>query len=182
MGALTKTLAIGGVLGAGYVALRLIDLLEEDEGNKSTSQATQSANSSPRSEPSTNPPPRSETSQVQPPSSPAVRPSPGAVRFYDPRAQFYAHRRWLRKESPRRHCHPLVILERWAFDLPWARSKGPCKLNRHKPGRSKQQWVGPIPGVDAYRLMLMRPATEQHQAMYEAARKLIASRLLVKTS
>ena len=99
--------------------------------------------------------------------------SRGATRFYDPKAQHRAHKRWKSGKSDRRHCPPLVILERWAFDLPWAKRKGACKLNRTRPGRHKLQWVGPIAGVDPLRLFLMRPATDQHQAFYDVARKLL---------
>ena len=66
--------------------------------------------------------------------------------------------------------HPRALGVR---DLPWAKRKGACKLNRKRPGRHKLQWVGPIAGVDPLRLFLMRPATDQHQAFYDVARKLL---------
>lgn len=101
-----------------------------------------------------------------------------ATRFYDPRVQLSAYKRWRAGKSDRRHCHPLVILERWSFDLPWA--KKPCRLNRHKPGSHPQEWIGPIAGVDPVRLMLMRPATAEHKEQYEAARKVILDNLITK--
>ena len=102
--------------------------------------------------------------------------SRGAVRFYDPKAQLNAHRRWKSGKSDRRHCHPLVILERWAFDYPWAKGKKACTLNRKRSGRHKLQWVGPIPSVDPFRLLLMRPATEDHQKLYELTRDMLKQR------
>ena len=102
--------------------------------------------------------------------------SRGAVRFFDPVAQFNANQKWLRGDSDRRHCHPLVILERWAFDRYWAKSKGPCQLDPKRGGRDRLEWVGPIPGIDPLRLLLMRPATAEHQQRYEAARALLARR------
>ena len=101
----------------------------------------------------------------------------GAVRFFDPRAQLRANQKWLRGQSDRRHCHPLVILERWAFDRRWTRSKGQCQLDS-RTGRDRQEWVGPIPGIDPLRLLLMRPATSEHQKRYEAARALLTRHLL----
>ena len=106
--------------------------------------------------------------------------SQGATRFYDPKAQLSAYKRWKAGKSNRRHCHPLVILERWAFDLPWAKTKKRCRLNRRKPGRRPQQWVGPIAGVDPIRLMLMGPGGAEHKERYESARRLILDNLINK--
>jgi hypothetical protein len=90
----------------------------------------------------------------------------GARRFFDPKSQLASHR-----SGDSRHCHPLVILERWTFDLDWV---GPCKLGPIR-GTAQEEWVGPIPGVDAYELMLFRPAGRQQSALYLAARRLIES-------
>ncbi|MCG8419733.1 MAG: hypothetical protein MJE77_17510 [Proteobacteria bacterium] len=101
----------------------------------------------------------------------------GAVVFFDPVAQLKANRRWLRGESQRRHCHPLVILERWAFARPWSKStsagKSSCKLNRDRSGSGRLEWVGPIPGIDPLRLLLMRPATAKHAQHYKTSRDLL---------
>ena len=103
--------------------------------------------------------------------------SRGAERFYDPKAQLSAHRKWRSGKSPRRHCHPLVILERWSFDYRWDKRSRSCALDRRKPGKHKLQWVGPIHGVDPLRLLLMRPATDQHQLYYEITRDLLKAEL-----
>jgi hypothetical protein len=96
--------------------------------------------------------------------------SQGAVRFFDPRTQLALFRAG-------KACDPLVVLERWSFDYPWLGK--PCRLNRRRPGRELQEWVGNIPGVDAMSLLLMRPAESgvEHQARFEAARDLIRERL-----
>lgn len=101
----------------------------------------------------------------------------GAMQFFDPVGQLSAHRKWLRGESDRKHCPPLAVLEKWAFGVDWTKVKRSCTPDRSKPGKYRLEWVGPIPGVNAMRLMPMRPATDRHQEMYEAARKLISDRL-----
>ena len=105
--------------------------------------------------------------------------SHGAVRFFDPRTQLWGALRG-------KWCHPLVVLERWSFDLPWLRVGGKrkrCTLDRSKPGPSPQAWVGEIEGIDSLDLMLMRAASlgDDHQRRYEAARTLIQTRLLGTT-
>jgi hypothetical protein len=85
----------------------------------------------------------------------------GARRYFDPRSQI--------SSADSSHCHPLIVLERWTYDLPWA---GTCVLGTTR-GRDQQEWVGPIKGVDAYQLMLFRPATPMQDALYAAARRVI---------
>jgi len=110
--------------------------------------------------------------------------SQGAEQFFDPRTQ-------LRLWSAGRSCHPLVILRRWAFDYPFARSGGRdsrgrqiCPLVTDRPGSRTLAWVGPIAGIDALELMLFRPLAlgDEHTRRYRAARQLIESRLLGRRS
>jgi hypothetical protein len=91
----------------------------------------------------------------------------GARRYFDPRAQLSSHR-----TNPGTHCHPLTILERWTFALPWGATR--CSLGTTR-GRDQEEWIGPLDGVNAYELMLMRPAGRQQQALYESARRVIES-------
>lgn len=93
--------------------------------------------------------------------------SRGARRYFDPRAQLASHRK-----NSATHCHPLVILERWTYALPWGPTR--CSLGT-KRGADQEEWVGPITGVNAYELMLMRPAGRQQDALYKAARRVIES-------
>jgi len=92
----------------------------------------------------------------------------GAERYFDVKAQAASA-----ASSPETHCPPLVILERWTYSLPWGSER--CTLGT-KRGGDQQEWVGPIPGVDPYVLMLMRPATAHQDALYQDARRVIESR------
>lgn len=100
--------------------------------------------------------------------------SRGARRYFDPRAQLSSHR-----SNSSTHCHPLVILERWTYALPWGPTR--CSLGT-KRGPDQEEWVGPIAGVNAYELMLMRPAGRQQDALYAAARRVIESQGLDQSS
>lgn len=89
----------------------------------------------------------------------------GAVRFFDPATQDA-----LARGKPAR-CDALAILTRWSYGYAM---RGECVLDTSKPGADNptQAWVGPIPGVDAWRLMLFAPmafADPQHVARYQAA-------------
>lgn len=107
----------------------------------------------------------------------------GAVRFYDPHDEDVLARRyeaWLAAPNTTkrvaRTCDALTILERWSFGYPF--SGVGCELNRTRIGADNepQAWVGPIPGVDAWRLMLFVPmpaSDPRHRAAYEAARDLL---------
>lgn len=90
----------------------------------------------------------------------------GARRYFSASGQLSSHRK-----NPGTHCHPLVILERWTYSYSWGPTR--CSLDRSKRGRDQQEWVGPIPGVNAYALMLMRPAGRQQDALYNAAKRVI---------
>jgi hypothetical protein len=108
----------------------------------------------------------------------------GAVRFFDPLDANAEHRRyaaWLAapngRPAPARVCDALTILERWSFDLPFERG-ATCVLDRSRPGRDTQAWVGPIPDVDARRLMLFAPlaaSDPRHGLAYQQARALLTS-------
>jgi hypothetical protein len=68
----------------------------------------------------------------------------GAIQFFDPREADRAARRGTT-------CDAIAQLERWSYDYPMSAG---CTLDRAHPGPDTQAWVGPIPGVDASRLML----------------------------
>lgn len=106
--------------------------------------------------------------------------SQGAERFFDPKAMDAMHTKykaWLEsgrkgKQPPAVSCDALTLLEAWSFDL-GRQGSSRCPPDRSKPGSHPQAWVGPIPGVDAVRLMLMKPLPTgpEHTAQYEAARQ-----------
>lgn len=114
--------------------------------------------------------------------------SRGARRFFDPRVQYAC---WSKPTTCvpngsaagtlNKSQHPLVVLDSWC----WGKSTGKCdrdELNRyrceHGPRRAPvEEWVGPIAGIDAWELMLMRPATAEHGARYEQATQFIAERI-----
>jgi hypothetical protein len=87
----------------------------------------------------------------------------GAQRFFDPRSQDRGSYR----------CNALEILEKWSFDYP----RGTGRCFRRRAGRRPVEWVGPVPGIDPYRLMLFRPARlplgPDHAQRFEAARDVI---------
>lgn len=98
----------------------------------------------------------------------------GAQRYFDPKTQLALWR------AGKAH-HPLTILDRWTFNRAWAggvvrdddgrmtRPLGPVR-----PGG--EEWTGPIAGVDAWELMLMRPQTAAQLELYREAVEVIESR------
>ena len=66
-----------------------------------------------------------------------------------------------------------------SFDLGRGSTGNRCPPNRSKRGRHTLVWVGPIPGVDALRLFLMKPLPigAMHTRHYEAARDLLRAGL-----
>lgn len=109
--------------------------------------------------------------------------SQGATRFFDPKCQLDLY-------GKRRAAHPLTILERWSFDRDWYYTKaerfGDDSVGfpeRYKlagnTGSSTEAWVGPIVGIDPWRLMLMESMApgETHTARYRAAKRLIERRI-----
>jgi hypothetical protein len=93
----------------------------------------------------------------------------GARRFLSPRAQLA-----LSKQDRSRWCPPLAVLERWSFNAPWS-DRSTCSVGKPGPRSGWEEWVGPIPGVDPWRQMFMRPATSLHAQLYREARQVIES-------
>jgi hypothetical protein len=96
----------------------------------------------------------------------------GATQYFDPRAQLSLWR-------DGRASHPLVILDRWTFDRPWltrTRDDDGRRVDTlGPPGSDQLEWIGPIPGVNAWELILLRRKTGDatQRANYEAARAII---------
>jgi hypothetical protein len=110
---------------------------------------------------------------------PARGVSRGAVRFFDPKAMETMHARyrdWIDrgrtgKKPAAVSCDAATLLEAWSFDY-GKRGKNRCPPDRSNTGRRPLAWVGPIPGVDPLRLMLMKPMATgpEHTRQYQAAR------------
>jgi len=101
----------------------------------------------------------------------------GAVRFFDPEAMDVMHARWKAGRSKIvTSCDALSLLEAWSFDRP-RRGARACPFDPTKTGPRTQAWVGPIDGVNAWRLMLMRPepAGPVHLSQYLAAAGVITA-------
>lgn len=118
--------------------------------------------------------------------------SRGAERFFDPKAQLATHRTYrAAKERGERariiaSCHPLGTLKAWSYNLPKCGPNRCCSdLERASEfgmpdptaqrGPRPESWVGPIPGVNPEKLMLMRPSryNAEHDRLYNAARRII---------
>lgn len=107
--------------------------------------------------------------------------SRGATRFFDARTQDNMHRKWRAGNSKHIHsCSALDLLEAWSFD--YRRGKDTdgkrrrrCPSDKSRIGKNTLAWVGPIPGINAYELMLMAPLATgpEHTKRYVAARSLI---------
>ncbi len=100
----------------------------------------------------------------------------GATRFFNPKQQDRMHRRWKAGLTSTVHsCSALGVLRAWCFDLP------PCRKGRRccddgsppigNPGTETMAWVGPVDGVDPFRLLLLRPepAGPELERAFEAA-------------
>lgn len=101
----------------------------------------------------------------------------GAVRFFDPRDANAANAAWRRDPAHHpRACDALTLLRRWSFGLAFAKPDS-CELaDKVGADNELQRWVGPIPGVDAWRLLLFAPAVRAdaaHLAAYDQARELL---------
>lgn len=108
----------------------------------------------------------------------------GAIRFFSPSGQQALFRKFKAGESKHVHsCSALGVLRAWSYDLPRCTKARRCCDDGNppvaNPGRNTQAWVGPIPDVNALRLMLLKrlPAGPEHDAAFEAARSFIAARL-----
>lgn len=98
--------------------------------------------------------------------------SRGAHRFFDPTSMDALHRKWKAGQTKiTTTCDALGLLEAWSFDFEGT-GRGRCPFDRTKPGHSPEAWVGPIPNIDAKKLMLMQPMSlgAEHTARYQAAR------------
>lgn len=99
----------------------------------------------------------------------------GAVAFFNPAVMDKAHAAWRAgRGSIPTSCDALGLLELWSFDRPRLGDSA-CPFDSSKVGRQTRAWVGPIPGVDPWRLMLMAPAEPgpAHFGAYVEARKVI---------
>lgn len=111
--------------------------------------------------------------------------SRGAVRFFDPRTQDRQNAKFRAGATGTKvhSCQSLGTLRAWSFDLPKA-GKFRCDIATglpdpdDKPGPRPQEFVGKIPGVDAYRLMCFRPSKygAEHTARFQEAAEIINSR------
>lgn len=102
----------------------------------------------------------------------------GATHFFAPATQTRLHERWVSGQSHRVHsCDGPSLLEAWAYDYPPLEGRLRCPFNRAVPGPHPLEWVGPIPGVNPNKLLLMRPSHigDEHRRRYEAARAAITS-------
>lgn len=120
---------------------------------------------------------------VVPTPPPARGIAKGARRYFDPKTQDVLHARDPRSNS----CSAIGLLEAWTFARPKCNGVRCCAngLPVDGPnGSGQEEWVGPIAGVDAWQLMLMRPKTNAatQRANYELARKVIESRGAFKPS
>lgn len=105
-----------------------------------------------------------------------------AIRFYDPLILQKQNRRYLKwlasgrigKKPAIVSCDALTLLEAWSYDY-GKKGGNRCPPDRSKPGRNTLAWVGPIPGVDPLRLLLMKPMAigPEHTRMYQAARDIL---------
>lgn len=110
----------------------------------------------------------------------------GSVRFFDPVAMQRMHaqyRQWVdggrQGEQPAIvSCDALTLLEAWSFDF-GRQGASRCPPDRTKSGRDTLAWVGPIPGVDPLRLLLMKPMPigPEHTRQYQAARAILRAGL-----
>lgn len=100
----------------------------------------------------------------------------GAIQYFDPRTQYL---QWLAGRA----VHPLVVLERWCFNKPWAGERARDSKGRQlaelgdapKGTSGKLIWVGAIDGVDPWRTLLLRPCSSKNAAA-AAELELVAAR------
>ena len=109
----------------------------------------------------------------------------GAVAFFNPAVMDSTHAAWKAgRGSIPTSCDALGLLEVWSYDRPRL-GDAACPFDPSRVGPSTHAWVGPIPDVDPWRLMLMKPAAPgaEHFGAYVAARKEIEKgRALVTAS
>lgn len=104
----------------------------------------------------------------------------GARRYFDPRVMDIGYRAYRAGTSTKViSCSALGVLEAWTFSRPRCGGNRCCANGLPVPapnGSGQEEWVGPIHGVDAYELMLMRPKTADQAELYAMARQVITSR------
>lgn len=104
----------------------------------------------------------------------------GATRFYSPSGQQASYLKYKAGLTTHIHsCDAAGILEAWAYDYPRRAGSGRrCPPDRSRRGPGQMQWVGPVAGIDAWELMLMRPKTteQEHARMYREASQVLATR------
>jgi hypothetical protein len=97
--------------------------------------------------------------------------SHGATRFLNVKAQDELNR----SGSPT-HRPAVAVLESWTYSRRFANDAPDGTLKKERGG-GQLEWVGHIPGVDAYRgVMLLRPATAQQDLLFSQARRIIESK------
>jgi hypothetical protein len=99
----------------------------------------------------------------------------GATAFFNPAVMDSAHAAWKSgRGSIPTSCDALGLLELWSFDRPRLGDSA-CPFDSTKVGADTRAWVGPIEGVDPWRLLLMKPAKTgaEHFGAYVAARQVI---------
>ena len=116
--------------------------------------------------------------------------SRGADRFFDPKAMERMnarYRKWVEggrqgKQPAIVSCDALTLLEVWSFDY-GRQGASRCPPDRTQSGRDTLAWVGPIPGVDPLRLMLMKPMKpgQDHTLRHQAARDVLRAGLTAKS-
>lgn len=91
----------------------------------------------------------------------------GGRMFFDPKTQAALHNR-----GDPKYAAPLIVLQSWTFD----QKKDAGQIPDGTPkGKQQREWVGPIRGVDAWQLMIFRPATAQQKDLYHSAVRVIES-------
>jgi len=99
----------------------------------------------------------------------------GAVAFFNPEAMDKTHAAWKAgRGSIPTSCDAMALLELWSFDRPRLGDSA-CPFDSSRVGIDTRAWVGPIVGVDPWRLLLMAPAKtgSEHFGAYVAARQVI---------
>lgn len=99
----------------------------------------------------------------------------GATRYFDPRTQ---HALWMKGDPKYRSAES--ILESWTYNKPVVRrttdAQGRTLAELGAPRAGGEEWIGYVAGIDAYELMLFRPATAAQDQRYAEAREVIRTR------
>lgn len=111
--------------------------------------------------------------------------APDAIYYFNPRTQYAC---WAKprectggKPGLNFNQHPDAILLKWSFNVKATGSCSRDELDRYRcpygtPAGPKNQWVGQIPGIDPWRLMVFgTKPTADHQKRFEEAKAVIAA-------